>query len=125
MTPQGGNHNQSFWTDATRAFEWDWRFEWSGQKFRKDGYLGVQRLANLAAAQNYMYLWRNASGQYEYAADRASGPKMGYICEAQVPCQSEDAICKNNGTCYTNNGKVRKRWRNYSGFESEMYTRAF
>lgn len=102
---KGGEFNHSFWTGAQRTFEWDWRFSFSQHKFVSLGYMSDDGIKNLNSEQNYMYLKSNGSGyEYKAGANDENYINMGYACEASVTC--DDNICRNNGTCYTNSGKV-------------------
>ena len=79
--------------DTVRTFGWDWRFGWSGQKYVTQGYLGDTGLKTNTDDQNNMYLVRNSSKKYEYAAANFNGDlttqqtNMGYICEATLMCK--------------------------------------
>lgn len=108
---KGNQYNHSFWTDAERHFGWDWRYDWSSHVFVNNGYLADAQIKAAAESQNHMFVKNNGSAYEFYAAnyngDASSSDKpIGYICEAQMPCQTQHDICHNNGTCYTNSGKV-------------------
>lgn len=109
---KGGEYNHSFWIDTERHFGWDWQYDWSKHKFTSHGFLGDQGVYQTSTAtQNHMFMKFNGSAYELYAAnkmgDSTSNDKhIGYICEAQMPCQSTHDVCQNNGTCYTNSGKV-------------------
>lgn len=90
---KGGDYNHSFWTEPTRTFGWRWDYAWNRHRFVSHGFLGDGGLKTNTDDQNHMYLKLNSSAQYEFRAANLNGDKsianekMGYICEASVPCK--------------------------------------
>lgn len=124
---KGFGYDVNFWTDGIRVNEFKRAWSWNMQDYYQYGYLKDSALTN----KNDMYLYFNGTA-YEVRDDSGSSP-MSFICEAQgtstswsnhtfpfknlllltlflnkikVPCQTADNMCKNNGTCYVNSGRV-------------------